>query len=46
MLDGTKMKFPLKLINKSLSCNISYLNLTTVTNVEKNLKQDYWHNYQ
>lgn len=46
MLDGTKMKFPLKLINKSLSCNISYLNLTTVTNVEKNLKQDYWQKMQ
>lgn len=46
MLDGTKMKFPLKLINKSLSCTISFLKLTTVTSVEKKLQSDYWQKMQ
>lgn len=46
MLDGTQMKIPLKMINKSLSCNISYLKLATISNVEKDLKPDYWQKLQ
>ncbi|CCD22576.1 TRAPPII-specific subunit TRS120 NDAI_0A04190 [Naumovozyma dairenensis CBS 421] len=42
MLDGTSTNFTVTLRNKSLTCNIDYLQFTPVTSIEQSLKPDYW----
>lgn len=42
MLDGTKMSFIVKLRNSSLCCSIDQIEISTITNIEKELKTDYW----
>lgn len=42
MLDGTKNIFTLSFRNRSLSKRIDYLKFSSITNIEKSLKSDYW----
>lgn len=42
MLHGTKKKVSITLRNKSLSCPIEYLQFSSVSNIEKSMKADYW----
>ncbi|GMM58736.1 Trs120 protein [Maudiozyma humilis] len=42
ILDGTKTKTILCIRNKSLTCPIDYIQFHTVTNIERELKNDYW----
>lgn len=42
ILDGTKTKTILSIRNKSLTCSIDYIKFHTITNIEKELKNDYW----
>lgn len=44
VLDGTSSSFTLQLRNTSLSSSIDYLEFETVTDVEQELKSDYWKN--
>ncbi|CCK69551.1 TRAPPII-specific subunit TRS120 KNAG_0C04490 [Huiozyma naganishii CBS 8797] len=42
VLDGTTTRLPLRLNNKSLGCEVDYIKFSTITNIEKELKPDYW----
>lgn len=42
MLHGTKKKVSITFRNKSLSCPIEYLQFSSITNIEKSMKADYW----
>ena len=44
VLDGTSSSFALQLRNTSLSSSIDYLEFETITDVEQELKSDYWKN--
>ncbi|KAM3160478.1 hypothetical protein ACU8KH_04611 [Lachancea thermotolerans] len=44
ILDGTKKTFEIVLRNQSLCRSANYLQFTHITNVEMNLKSDYWKN--
>ncbi|CUS24120.1 LAQU0S14e00584g1_1 [Lachancea quebecensis] len=44
ILDGTKKSFEIVLRNQSLCRPANYLQFTHITNVEMNLKNDYWKN--
>lgn len=44
VLHGTKMRYSMKLLNKSLNCSVDYFKFTTQTNIDKSLKNDYWKN--
>ncbi|AET40206.1 TRAPPII-specific subunit TRS120 Ecym_5457 [Eremothecium cymbalariae DBVPG len=43
-LEGSKKQFTLKIHNSSLSKAANYLMISSTTNVEKQLKHDYWRN--
>lgn len=42
MLHGTKKKVSITVRNKSLSCPIEYLQFSSISNIEKSMKPDYW----
>ncbi|CCH58472.1 hypothetical protein TBLA_0A06800 [Henningerozyma blattae CBS 6284] len=44
LLDGVKRKFHVTIRNKSLKSSIDYINISYNTNIEQNLKNDYWKN--
>lgn len=46
ILDGTKTKIILNIRNKSLSCPIDFMSFHTISNIERDLKNDYWKKYQ
>ncbi|SMN19635.1 similar to Saccharomyces cerevisiae YDR407C TRS120 One of 10 subunits of the transport protein particle (TRAPP) complex of the cis-Golgi which mediates vesicle docking and fusion [Maudiozyma saulgeensis] len=46
ILDGTKTKIIINIRNKSLNCPIDYIMFHSITNVEKELKSDYWKKYK
>lgn len=46
ILDGTKTKIIINIRNKSLNCAIDYLKFHAVTNIEVEMKSDYWKNLQ
>ncbi|KAG0667912.1 hypothetical protein C6P45_005235 [Maudiozyma exigua] len=46
ILDGTKTKVLLNIRNKSLSCPIDYMSFHIISNIERDLKNDYWKKYQ